>query len=85
VPLDGVGPLADGARVGNINPQLYAMAKANLANLAAVGIRDVTVGHNSYFPLTGYNAGPGYDLVSGWGSIDIGQFVNAFVSAVPAR
>jgi subtilase family serine protease len=66
-------------RVGNINPQLYAMAKANLANLAAVGIRDVTVGHNSYFPLTGFNAGPGYDLASGWGSIDVGAFVNAFL------
>jgi subtilase family serine protease len=76
-------PLADGARVGNINPQLYAMAKANLGNLAAVGIRDVTVGDNGYFPLTGYNAGPGYDLASGWGSIDIATFVNAFVSAMP--
>ena len=68
-----------GARVGNINTQLYAMAKANLANLAAVGIRDITVGNNGYFPLTGYNAVPGYDLASGWGSIDIATFVNAFV------
>jgi hypothetical protein len=76
----GIRPLAVGGRVGNINPQLYAMAKANLSNLAAVGIRDVTVGHNSYFPLTGFNAGPGYDLASGWGSIDIGQFVAAFAA-----
>lgn len=77
---NGIAPLATGARVGNINPKLYAMAKANLANLAAVGIRDVTVGHNSYFPLTGFNAGPGYDLASGWGSIDIGTFVSAFLA-----
>jgi hypothetical protein len=70
--------------VGNINPQLYGMAKASSSNLAAVGIRDVTVGHNGYFPLTGYNAGPGYDLASGWGSLDIGQFVNAFLNARPA-
>ena len=76
----GIRPLAVGGRVGNINPQLYAMAKANLSNLAAVGIRDVTVGHNGYFPLTGFNAGPGYDLASGWGSIDIGQFVAAFAA-----
>jgi subtilase family serine protease len=68
-----------GTRAGNINPKLYALAKANLANLAAVGIRDVTVGHNSYSPLTGFNAGPGYDLASGWGSIDVGAFVNAFL------
>ena len=68
-------------RVGNINPQLYAMAKANAANPSAVGIRDVTIGNNSYAPLTGYEAGPGYDLASGWGSVDIAQFVNAFVAA----
>jgi kumamolisin len=71
------------ARVGNIDPQLYAMAKANLSNLAAVGIRDVTDGNNTYLPLTGYNAGPGYDLASGWGSIDIGNFVTAFTGFTP--
>jgi hypothetical protein len=40
----------------------------------------VTVGHNSYFPLTGFNAGPGYDLASGWGSIDVATFVGAFLA-----
>jgi subtilase family serine protease len=74
-----------GARVGNIDAQLYAMAKANLGNLAAVGIRDVTQGNNGYFPLAGYDAGPGYDLASGWGSIDIATFVDAFVGFVPHR
>lgn len=59
------------------------MAKANLANLAAVGIRDVTVGQNGFFPLTGFDAAPGFDLASGWGSIDIGQFVSSFVAFVP--
>ena len=44
----------------------------------------MTVGHNGYFPLTGYNAGPGYDLASGWGSLDIGTFVNAFVNTLHA-
>jgi hypothetical protein len=43
----------------------------------------VTEGNNGYFPLEGYNAGPGYDLASGWGSIDITAFVNAFMSFVP--
>ena len=28
----------------------------------------MTVGHNSYAPLTGFNAGPGYDLVTGVGA-----------------
>lgn len=68
-------------RVGNINTTLYAMAKANAANLAAVGIRDVTVGNNGYDPLPGYDAVPGFDLASGWGSIDIATFVNAFIAA----
>jgi subtilase family serine protease len=68
-------------RIGNINPKLYAMAKANLADLSAVGIRDVTVGHNGYAPLTGYDAVAGFDLASGWGSVDITAFVNAFVAA----
>jgi subtilase family serine protease len=72
-----------GARVGNINTQLYAMAKSSLANLAAVGIRDVTEGNNGYFPLDGYVAGPGYDLASGWGSIDITAFVDAFMTFTP--
>jgi subtilase family serine protease len=74
-----------GARYGNIDPALYAMAEANVANLAAVGIRDVTVGNNGYYPLPGYEAGPGYDLASGWGSVDINQFVTSFMSFVPPR
>jgi hypothetical protein len=61
------------------------MAEANVANLAAVGIRDVTQGNNDWFPLTGYDAGPGFDLASGWGSIDITQFVNSFVTFVPHK
>ncbi len=74
-----------GARVGNIDSQLYAMALANASNLAAVGIRDVTQGNNGYFPLTGYPAGPGFDLASGWGSVDVAAFVNAFTNFVPVR
>ncbi len=31
--------------------------------------------------LDNLSAGPGYDLASGWGSVDMGQFVDAFVSA----
>jgi subtilase family serine protease len=74
-----------GARLGNINTQLYALGAANLGNLAAVGIRDVTQGDTSWFPLTGYSAGPGFDLASGWGSVDIGQFVSSFLSFVPPK
>ncbi len=74
-----------GARVGNIDAQLYAMALANVGNLAAVGIRDVTQGNNGYYPLPGYPAGPGFDLASGWGSVDAAAFVDSFTSFVPPR
>jgi len=74
-----------GSRFGNINPLLYALAGANLGNLSAVGIRDVTQGNNGYYPLTGYVAGSGFDLASGWGSIDVAQFATAFTTFVPPR
>lgn len=49
------------------------------------GIVDVTMGNNTFGPFTnsdnitytvvGYNAGPGYDLASGVGTIDAARFV----------
>jgi len=74
-----------GARLGNINPTLYALASAHVANLAAVGIRDITEGSNGYYPLPGYDAGPGYDLASGWGSVDVATFANAFLGFTPTK
>lgn len=72
-----------GVRLGNLNTQIYAMAEASLANLTAVGIRDVTQGDNGWYPIKGYTAKPGFDLASGWGSIDIATFANAFVAFQP--
>ena len=68
---------------GLINPKLYAMAQANLKNLAKVGILDITKGKNTYSPLPGYAAKKGFDPASGWGAIDITNFVNSFISFVP--
>jgi subtilase family serine protease len=71
---------------GNLNPVLYALA----ASTPSV-YHDVTTGNNEV-PCTsgspdcgssgvlGYAAGPGYDQVTGWGSID----ANAFATAVAA-
>jgi hypothetical protein len=61
--------------LGNINPNLYGLAQ----NTTGV-FHDITVGNN-IVPCTagspgctsgsfGYNAGPGYDLVTGLGSVD---------------
>ena len=70
---------------GLINPNLYAMAKANLKNLKGVGIIDILSKNNAYTPVPGYGAHKGFDPASGWGAIDINQFVISFTSfATPA-
>ncbi len=77
-----------GDRQGNINTQLYAIAKANKKNLAAVGIRDVTAGTNTFtvgvgkgsYTVRGFKAVKGYDRASGWGTLDIANFIPAFLA-----
>jgi Pro-kumamolisin, activation domain len=72
-------------RLGNINPQLYALAAAGSDALVDVSERgqncpqaglDCTI-----FP--GYQVGPGYDLATGLGSADIGKLVAAFSPPAP--
>jgi hypothetical protein len=63
------------ARLGLLNPKIYSLANAGLL---AKGIEDVTSGNNSYNEVTGYNAGVGYDLVTGWGSVDMTAFASAY-------
>jgi uncharacterized protein (TIGR03437 family) len=76
------------AGLGNINPQLYRLAQA-----APAVFHDITAGNNivpcsqgSPDCLTGafgYQAGPGYDLVTGLGSVDANAFVTSWNT--PAR
>jgi len=79
----GVVALADqlaGHRLGNINPALYTLgALSQIRNDPfQTGIVDVTTGSNGYgSKVAGYPAGPGYDLASGWGTIDADRFVHA--------
>ena len=80
-----------GSRIGNANPNIYALANSTYyANV----FHDVSTGNNSV-PCTtgsvgclsggtiGYNATAGYDLATGWGSIDTYNLVNDW-SLVPA-
>jgi subtilase family serine protease len=60
--------------LGLINPKLYAMAEHGATRN---GIVDVTSGDNSFNKVTGYNATKGYDLASGWGTINGTLFVDA--------
>jgi uncharacterized protein (TIGR03437 family) len=71
--------------LGNVNPALYRLA----ANTSGV-FHDITVGNNIVpcVPGTldcangtmGFNAGPGYDLASGLGSVDVARFLNQWSS-----
>jgi subtilase family serine protease len=71
-------------RLGLINPALYQLERQH-----APGIADVTQGNNTISftlngtPVTveGYPAQPGYDLVTGVGTVDAARFVPELASA----
>ncbi len=74
-----------GSRLGSMNTRIYQLANAGLATN---GFRDVLTGNNTFInaqdvTVTGYSAGPGYDLVTGWGTVDITTFVAAFAASAP--
>ena len=69
--------------LGNINPDLYRMASAG-KNV----FHDITAGNNN-IPCAigtpdcttgsfGYSAGPGYDMTTGLGSVDVANLVNSW-------
>jgi subtilase family serine protease len=77
--FSGIVALADqaaGHRLGLINPALYIMGTLSAAG-GGNGIVDVTSGNNSFGGVTGFTAKRGYDLASGWGTIDAAAFVPA--------
>lgn len=77
--------LNHGHNVGPINPVLYdVLGPAG----ARDGISDVVSGNDSVInPTTGqvlvpgFTAGPGFDVASGWGTVDASRFVPALVAA----
>jgi subtilase family serine protease len=78
--FSGIVALADqvaGHRLGLINPSLYALGALSQHGYSGTGIVDITQGNNSFAGVTGFNATPGYDLASGWGTIDAAKFVPA--------
>jgi len=77
--------LNQGHNVGPINPVLYNVLGPQGP---AAGISDVVSGNNSVTdPATGnvlvqgFTAAPGFDVASGWGTIDASKFVPALVAA----
>lgn len=67
-----------GKPLGFVNPALYALGPAGTAN----GIVDVTEGNNDWQGVTGFDAGKGYDVASGWGTISADKFVPALVAEI---
>ena len=77
--------LNHGRNLGPVNPVLYDVLGPQGAR---AGISDVVSGNNSVIdPQTGkvlvpgFTAGPGFDVASGWGTIDASKFVPALVAA----
>ncbi|MGH9020658.1 MAG: hypothetical protein ACRDV0_06520, partial [Acidimicrobiales bacterium] len=67
--MTSIGANACGvARLGFLNPTLYAMARRG------VGFDDVTTGSNDLYGVGVYPAGVGYDMASGLGSPDPSTF-----------
>lgn len=72
--------------LGLINPALYLMGATH-----APGLQDITTGNNSVWFITpttssrvtvpGYDAGYGYDLASGLGTVNAAEFVPSLVVA----
>lgn len=71
---------------GNPAPILYSLANGSSYNTI---FHDTTVGNNKVPAASGnsigYSAGTGYDLASGWGSVDVNQLVNAWVATGTAQ
>jgi subtilase family serine protease len=82
--FSGIVALADqvaGHRLGLINPALYHLGQLSQHGDHQTGLVDITTGNNSFAGVTGFDAVPGYDLASGWGTIDAAKFVPALARA----
>ena len=85
-----------GSRIGNANPTLYALGNSTaFYNTTGLSVfHDVTSGNNAN-PCTagtpncpnggteGYNAGTGYDLATGWGSVDLNNLATDWKLTTP--
>lgn len=69
----------NGGSVGDVNNVLYNVLGPQGAE---AGIADVVSGDNDAPPVPGFTAGPGFDVATGWGTLDASKFVPALVAAV---
>jgi subtilase family serine protease len=84
--LNGVLALATqvnhGSNVGPINPLLYSVLGPRGTK---AGIEDVVSGNNSATNVPGFSAAKGFDVATGWGTINAATFVPSLVAATRAN
>jgi subtilase family serine protease len=83
--FDGVLAIADqlaGHSLGNINPALYELGKQSQHGDRSTGLVDITEGNNGIEGIPGFSATRGFDLDTGWGTIDASRFVPALVDEI---
>jgi subtilase family serine protease len=68
----------NGADIGPVNPALYGvMGPAG----ARAGVADVIKGNDSTSTVPGFSAAKGFDVASGWGTVNASRFVPGLVAA----
>lgn len=67
--------LPAGKKVGYVTPLLYKSSGGS--TVGAAGCKDITVGNNITATAGGYTSGAGYDAVTGWGSPNGVNLLNA--------
>lgn len=70
-----------GGAQGNPNPILYRLGNSQYSTSGPAVFHDVTVGDNSLDGVTGYSCGPGFDQVTGLGSVDASVLAASWSSA----
>lgn len=65
-----------GSGQGNANPRFYELGKAQFDGSGPAVFHDVTTGNNSVPGTAGFNAGVGFDLSTGLGTVDANALVN---------
>ncbi len=76
--LIAIGNQMAGRPLGFVNPALY---KIGTSDKAKTDFRDITTGNNSWAGVPGYDAAPGWDPVTGFGSPIADQLLPDLVAA----
>ena len=82
----GIVALADqvaGRRLGFLNPALYRLGQLAQRGNPRTGLVDITEGDTTIGEKVGFRATVGYDLATGWGTVDAARFVPALAHLHP--